>query len=220
MLIEIFSDVVCPWCYIGKRRLDMVMQTEIGEGVELAWRPYQLYPNIPAGGLLREDVLRARHPEADDEDLETLKRKVPSRIRAEAQGVGIEFDFAAMATVPNTRLAHRLLMFVEDVVGSLALQHELAEELFSLHFCHGRDVGDANVLLEAARRLGLDVDAVRGYLAGDSGSAALDRELARAVDVGVSGVPGFLLGGRFLLPGAQTPEVIGQFISRAKERLG
>ncbi len=220
MLIEIFSDVICPWCYIGKRRLDMVMRTEVGKDVELAWRPYQLYPNIPAGGLLREDVLRARHPEAEGEDLDTLKRKVPSRIRAEAEGLGIEFDFAAMETVPNTRLAHRLLMFVEDVIGSRALQHDLAEELFSLHFCHGRDVGDAGVLVEASERLGLDGAEVRDHLAGDAGTAALDRELARAVDVGVSGVPGFFLGGRFLLPGAQTPDVIGQFISRAKERLG
>ena len=220
MLIEIFSDVVCPWCYIGKRRLDMVMQTEVGKGVELAWRPYQLYPNIPAGGLLRDDVLRARHPDADDEEFEALRRKVPSRIRTEAEGVGIEFDFAAMETVPNTRLAHRLLMYVEDVVGSPALQHDLAEEFFSLHFCQGRDVGDAEVLVEAAGRLGLDPEEVRDYLAGDAGTTALDRELARAVDVGVSGVPGFLLGGKFLLPGAQTPEVIGQFVSRAKERLG
>lgn len=220
MLIEIFSDVVCPWCYIGKRRLDMVMQTEVGEGVELAWRPYQLYPNIPAGGLLREDVLRARHPEADEDDLEALKRKVPSRIRAEAEGVGIAFDFAAMRTMPNTRLAHRLLMFVEDVIGSRELQHELAEALFRLHFCHGRDVGHMDVLVETAERIGLDGDAARQYLASNGGGAALDRELARAVDVGVSGVPGFLLGGRFLLPGAQTPEVIGQFITRAKERLG
>lgn len=220
MLIEIFSDVVCPWCYIGKRRLDMVMQTEAGEGVELAWRPYQLYPNLPGGGLLREDVLRARHPDADEDGIRTLRRKVPSRIRAEAEGVGIEFDFAAMKTVPNTRLAHRLLMYVEDVVGSRELQHALAEELFSRHFCQGQDVGDIEVLVEAAERLGLAGDPARRHLAGESGSAALDRELDRAVEVGVSGVPGFLLGGRFLLPGAQTPEVIGQFITRAKERLG
>jgi len=222
MLIEIFSDVVCPWCFIGKRRLDMVMSSSVGEGVELIWRPYQLYPNMPAGGISREDLLRARHPEAND--LEALKRKVPGRIRAEAEDVGLEFDFGAMEVMPNTRIAHRLLTFsakpVETAAGSNELQHNLAEVLFRYYFCDGRDVGDLEELGCAAIEVGLPGDEVREYLQGDGGVDELVHDLDRAVDLGVSGVPCYLLGGSFQLPGAQTTEVISQFVQRAKERLG
>jgi len=219
MLIEIFSDVICPWCYIGKRRLDMVMSSAVGEGVELLWRPYQLYPNMPAAGIPREDLLRARHPGVDD--LEPLKQKVPARIRAEAAEVGLEFNFAAMGIMANTLLAHRLLSFAaEQGPGSNKLQHDLAEVLFRYNFCDGRNVGDLEELVCAAVEVGLPAELVRDYLRSDRGVAELVADLDRAVDLGVSGVPCFLLGGSFQLPGAQTPEVMSQFIQRAKERLG
>lgn len=217
MLIEIFSDVVCPWCYIGKRRLDMVLDSGVGEGVELVWRPYQLYPDMPAGGILREHLLRARHPGVDD--LEPLKRKVPERIRAEAEDVGLQFNFGAMEIMPNTLLAHRLLSFAVDE-GSNKLQHDLAEVLFRYNFCDGRNVGDLEELVCAAVEVGLPAAAVRDYLHSDSGVAELTEDLDRAVDLGVSGVPCFLLGGGFQLPGAQTTEVMSHFIQRARERLG
>jgi predicted DsbA family dithiol-disulfide isomerase len=216
MLIEIFSDVVCPWCFIGKRRLDMVMNSSVGEGVELVWRPYQLHPNMPAAGIPREDLLRARHPET--EDLEALKRKVPGRIRAEAEDVGLEFDFGAMDVMANTLLAHRLLSFTGT--RSPEQQHELAEVLFRYNFCDGRNVGDLEELVCAAGEVGLPEAEVREYLHSGAGIDELIQDLDRAVDLGVSGVPCFLLGGSFQLPGAQTPEVISQFVQRAKERLG
>jgi predicted DsbA family dithiol-disulfide isomerase len=223
MLIEIFSDVVCPWCFIGKRRLDEVMRTSVGEGVELIWRPYQLYPNMPAAGIPREDLLRARHPEV--EDLAALKRKVPGRIRAEAAEVGLEFDFGAMEIMPNTLLAHRLLSYAaaqpeDDAAARGNVQHELAEVLFRYNFCDGRNVGDLEELVNAAVEVGLPGQAVRNFLHSDSGVDELLEDLDRAVDLGVSGVPCFLLGGSFQLPGAQTAQVMGQFIERAKERLG
>ena len=221
MLIEIFSDVICPWCFIGKRRLDMVMDTSVGEGVELMWRPYQLHPNMPAGGILREDLLRARHPEA--EDIDALKRKVPGRIAEEAEDVGLKFDFGAMELMANTLLAHRLLSFSAAYCGtteSNTVQHQLAEVLFRYNFCDGRNVGDLEELVCAAAEVGLPQDAVRDYLLSDAGVDELVADLDRAVDLGVSGVPCFLLGGSFQLPGAQTPEVISQFVQRAKERLG
>jgi predicted DsbA family dithiol-disulfide isomerase len=222
MLIEIFSDVVCPWCFIGKRRLDMVMNTSIGEGVELLWRPYQLHPNMPAGGVDREDLLRARHPQADD--LEALKRKVPGRIRAEAEDVGLEFDFGAMQVMPNTRMAHRLLSYsgnqAKSATGTDGQQHLLAEVLFRYYFCDGRDVGDLEELVCAASEAGLPGDEVREYLKSDAGEDELINDLDRAVELGVSGVPCYLLGGSFQLPGAQTTQVISQFVQRAKQRLG
>lgn len=215
MRIEIFSDVVCPWCYIGKRRLDTVLQSSAGDDVDVLWRPYQLYPGLPQGGLLREAFLLARNPGA--EDVDALRARIPSRIRSEAQEVGLEFDFAAMEYMPNTRLAHRVL----DSAGAQPnVQHELAEVLFRYYFCDGRHVGDPEVLVEAAVEAGMDERSVRNLLAGDDGVAELDRQLARGIELGVSGVPCFLLGGAFMLPGAQTTDVMESFIARAKERLG
>lgn len=215
MLIEIFSDVICPWCFIGKRRLDVVMKSSIGEGVELRWRPYQLYPNMPATGILREDFLRARHPQAPD--MAALKQKVPGRIRAEAEDVGLGFNYGAIQMMPNTLMAHRLLSYVGE--QSAEQQHELADVLFRYYFCDGRDVGELDELVCAAAEVGLREAEVRDYLRSDAGVDALKKDLDRAIDLGVSGVPCYLLGGSFQLPGAQTSEVIGQFVKRAKERL-
>jgi predicted DsbA family dithiol-disulfide isomerase len=216
MLIEIFSDVVCPWCFIGKRRLDAVLETSVGEGVELLWRPYQLYPGLPAGGVLREDLLRARHPAVAD--IEELKQKIPGRIRAEAEDVGIALNFGGMEVMPNTRLAHRLLAFAGE--QSNEQQHELAEVLFRYYFCEGRNVGERDQLVGAAVEVGLPERVVGDYLDSDGGIVELEEELQRGVDLGINGVPCFLLGGSFQLPGAQTTDVIGQFIQRAKQRLG
>ena len=206
MEIEIFSDVVCPWCYIGKKRLDAVMDTPVGEGVTLRWRPYQLYPNMPPGGMDRARYLEARYGADAD------RSRVPQRIEAEAGQVGLKLDFSAIEKMPNTFQAHRLL----ELAAAHGVQHELAELLFDYYFCSGRDVGDPDVLVEAAETLGLERDPVRDYLAGTEGVDAVRKQLQRAVDVGVSGVPCYLLAGRFALPGAQAPEVMAQFITRAK----
>ena len=206
MEIEIFSDVVCPWCYIGKKRLDAVMNTPVGEGVSLRWRPYQLYPNLPPEGMNRARHLQARY--GTDAD----RTRVPQRIAAEAGEVGLTLDFAAIETMPNTFQAHRLLDFAERH----GVQHELAEVLFDYYFCSGRDVGDKEVLAQAGQAAGLDGALVGEHLAGNAGAETVREQLARAVEVGVSGVPCYLLAGRFALPGAQTPEVMTQFIERAK----
>ena len=206
MEIEIFSDVVCPWCYIGKKRLDAVLGTPAGEGVTLRWRPYQLYPNMPAEGMDRARYLEARYGADAD------RGRVPERIEAEAGEVGLKLDFSAIETMPNTFQAHRLL----ELGANHGVQHDLAEVLFDYYFCSGRDVGDADVLAEAAETVGLDGALAGEYLSGTAGVDAVREQLQRAVEVGVSGVPCYLLGGRFALPGAQTPEVMAQFIARAK----
>ncbi len=206
MEIEIFSDVVCPWCYIGKKRLDAVLGTPAGEGVTLRWRPYQLYPNMPAEGMDRVRYLEARYGADAD------RGRVPERIEAEAGEVGLKLDFSAIESMPNTFQAHRLL----ELAATHGVQHDLAEVLFDYYFCSGRDVGDPDVLAEAAETVGLEGALVRDYLSGTAGVDAVREQLQRAVDVGVSGVPCYLLGGRFALPGAQTPEVMAQFIARAK----
>ena len=206
MEIEIFSDVVCPWCYIGKKRLDSVIGTPVGEGVTLRWRPYQLYPNMPSEGMDRARYLETRYGANAD------RARIPQRIEAEAADVGLTFDFAAIGKMPNTFTAHRLL----ELAATHGVQHELAEVLFDYYFCSGRDVGEEDVLAEGAESVGLDGSLVREYLAGTDGAQAVREQLERAMEVGVSGVPCYLLAGRFALPGAQAPEVMAQFIERAR----
>ncbi|MCZ6618911.1 MAG: DsbA family oxidoreductase [Gammaproteobacteria bacterium] len=209
MLIEIFSDIVCPWCYIGKRNLDIALDSPAGEGVELIWRPYQLYPNVPPGGIDRLAFLRARFGEASNPDY------VPEPIGIEADAVGLRFDFAAMKTTPNTFQAHRLMDFAHQSKH----QHALAEVLFRYYFCEGKNVGDLEVLRGAAGEVGLDRAAVVEYLESGAGSEEVRRQLARAQGAGVTGVPCYLLEETFAIPGAQSPDVLVQLISRAKERL-
>lgn len=209
MEIAIYSDLVCPWCFIGKRRIEQVLRTPVGEGISLRWLPFQLYPNIPPGGLDRQQVLEARYgPDAD-------ATRVPSRIRDEAAEVGLEFDFGAMRKTPNTLDGHRL---VERFVGPG--QSDLVEVLFRYYFQEGADVGDHDVLLEAVAQAGLDVDAAREVLESDALRDAVLDQIRTAYDTGVTGVPSYLLAGRFSIPGAQPADVLSKFIERVRLRLG
>ena len=208
MQIEIFSDVVCPWCFIGKRRLDYVLDLDIGIDVELTWRPYQLYPRLPAQGIERGEFLRAQYGDHAD------RTKTPSRIAHDAEEVGIRFDYAAIERVPNTLNAHRLIGSYEGQA-----QHDLSEALFQAYFCDGRDVGDIGVLADIAVENGADRDATLAFLDGDGGRAETEAMLADNPSHGVEAVPTYRLGGLYLLPGAQTPDVMVQFIRRAAMKL-
>ena len=208
MKIEIFSDLICPWCFIGKRRLDLALNTAAGEGVEVIWRAYQLYPGIPDEGMTREEFARIRYGGADQSAGRT-------RIEEEARGAGIDMHFKQVERMPNTFKGHRLLHHAR----SFGVQHELSEVLFSAYFEQGQDVGDTEVLLEAGVSVGLDRESTAGFLAGDEGADAVRAELERASNIGVTGVPCFVLAGAFAIPGAQEPEVIAQIIERAKEKL-
>ena len=212
MLIEIYSDVICPWCFIGKRRLDTVLATPTGTGIELVWRPYQLYPNLPTQGMDRAEYLARRYGDRAD------RARIPRRIVDEGKDAGVAFDYAAIRSMPNTLTAHRLLDYAAQTVGS-ATQHALAEVLFRAYFCEGRDVGDLGTLCEAAAEVGLDADAVRGYLAAQADEEAMRGQIRSAFDKGVVGVPCYLIGG-FMLPGAQSADTITAFIERARSKLG
>jgi predicted DsbA family dithiol-disulfide isomerase len=208
--IEVFSDLVCPWCFIGKRRLDRVLASPAGEGVEVRWRAYQLAPRLPADGIDRAQYYQSKFGSDG--------KTVPKRIAEEAATEGLTFNFAAISRMPNTFLGHRLMVFAEESQGP-AVQHRLAEVLFRAYFQEGRDVGNLGVLLQAAAAAGLDAAAAEAWLATDAGSARVQAELDRAVDLGIQGVPCFVLGGAFPIPGAQTVDVMTTFIERAKTRL-
>lgn len=207
--IEIFSDVVCPWCFIGKRRLDRVLDSPLGDDVALRWRPYQLHPRLPREGMDRTEYLARRYGADAD------RGRVPERIRAEAEAEGIVLRFDLMERLPNTLLAHRLLEFAY----AAGCQHELADALFVAYFCEGVDVGSLDELVRLSERIGLDGTAVRSFLSGNEATDEVNEQLARAPELGISGVPGYYLANAFLLPGAQTAEVMGQIIERVKTKL-
>ncbi|TNF86263.1 MAG: DsbA family oxidoreductase [Gammaproteobacteria bacterium] len=208
MNLEIFSDLICPWCFIGKRRLDEALATGVGEGVNIIWRAYQLYPTIPPEGMDRKEFSRLRYRGAD----QSAARR---QIEAEAERIGIDMGFERISRMPNTFQGHRLLHHAR----TLGVQHELSDRLFSAYFERGEDVGDESVLLDAAESVGLDRAATSAYLASEEGVDPVRREIERASAIGVTGVPCFVFAGAYALPGAQEPEVIAQVIERAKVKL-
>ena len=208
MNLEIFSDLICPWCFIGKRRLDEALATGVGDGVNIIWRAYQLYPTIPPEGMDRAEFARLRYRGAD----QSAARR---QLETEAQRIGIDMGFERISRMPNTFQGHRLLHHAR----AHGVQHELSDHLFSAYFERGEDVGEESVLLDAAESVGMDRAATADYLASEEGVDPVRREIERASAIGVTGVPCFVFAGAYALPGAQEPEVIAQVIERAKVKL-
>ncbi len=206
--LEIFSDLICPWCFIGKRRLDRALESMAGEPFTVVWRAYQLYPDLPASGMARADFMRQRYGPQPPSG-------VRERIAAEAGRAGVAMDFDGIARMPNTFAAHRLV----HLARREGVQHALVEALFRAYFQQGRDLGDVGVLLDAAAQQGMDRQAVADYLASGQGADAVQGEMDRAADIGVSGVPCFVFAGTFALPGAQEPEVLVRVMERVREKL-
>ncbi len=207
MNIDIVSDLICPWCFIGKRRLDAVLASPVGADLTPRWRPFQLYPQLPMEGVDRATFMRARF--GDD----AAKRATPSAIVDEARGVGLELNYAAIKRVPNTLNGHRLV----DWIGPGPAQHELMDTLFRYYFCDARDLGDVDVLADAAASVGADRDAAVAMLRGEEGIDDVRALVQDAYESGVTGVPCFVLPSGYAIPGAQSSEVLVRFIERARE---
>ena len=201
--IDVVSDVVCPWCYIGKRRLEAALKLMPDVEVQVQWRPFQLDPTIPPGGIDRIDYLTRKFG-ADKIS------KIHEHIGAAGREAGIDFQFEKIMLSPNTLDAHRLIRWAS---GS-ALQSELVESLFSAYFIEGRDIGDHEVLLDLASRIGMSVDRVRSMLKGEADVESVVDEIGTAVRLGVSGVPFFIFANQFAVPGAQSAEVLASAIER------
>ena len=206
MNIEVVSDVVCPWCYVGKRRLEAALAQSDDAVVAVRWRPFQLDPTIPSQGLDRRAYMRAKF--RDDARL----AEVHARLRAVGAEVGIDFDFEAISRSPNTLDAHRLIRWAE----ASGVQDEVVEQLFSAYFEHGRDIGDRSVLAEIAGECGMDAEVVERRFAGDGDGEAVRAEIDEAQSLGVTGVPFFIFASRFAVSGAQSAEVLARAIKSAR----
>jgi predicted DsbA family dithiol-disulfide isomerase len=197
--IDVYSDLVCPWCFVGKRRLE---QAIAGRDVEVAWRPYELNPTMPKAGMARADYRKAKFGTLE------RSRELEQRVLEAGRTVDIPFEFGKIERTPNTFDGHRLMW----LAGREGRQGELAERLFTAYFIDGRDLGDRAVLRDAAEKAGLDA---RGFLEGDGGAKEVREEEAAGAALGVQGVPFFVFGGTIALSGAQPPEVLLEALQRA-----
>jgi predicted DsbA family dithiol-disulfide isomerase len=199
--VEIWSDVVCPWCYIGKRKFEAALASYQGdETFEIVWRPFQLDPTAPKG--IAQPVKQAYEKKFGGPE---RAAEIIEHVSSVAAGVGLDFDMDH-ALRANTIDAHRLIGYALSARGP-AMQSAMKERLMQAYFTEGRNIGDLATLASLAADVGMDRDAVATYLASDEGTVELAAELEEALDIGVTGVPHFVFDGRWAIPGAQDPEL-------------
>ena len=196
MRIDIYSDIVCPWCYVGKRRLERALAS-VGGDVHVTWRPFQLNPTMPSDGIDRTTYLKAKFG-----SLEAFGR-MEEQILAAGTDEQIPFAFEKIQLTPNTFAAHRLVWHA----AQQGKQDEVVENLFRAYFLEGNNIGDLKALAYAAAEAGLDRTEIEKFLASEKGVVEVKAEEAVGRRLGIRGVPYFVLNGRVAISGAQPPNV-------------
>jgi predicted DsbA family dithiol-disulfide isomerase len=217
MKLEIYSDIICPWCYIGKVRLDKALKTLGGKvNFKVVWLPFELNPSMPAEGMDRKEYRTCKFG-SWERSLE-MDQDITNKAAAE----GLTFNLDKLTRTPNTFNGHRLLWFAAKSTDKTGIQEEaqkdiqdtIAEFLFQRYFCQAADIGDINVLTEVAVEAGLDKAEVKAFLLSDQGVAEVKDEAQRGIRLGISGVPAFVLEGDVIASGAQTPEHFIELLTR------
>ena len=211
--LDVVSDVMCPWCYIGKRRLEQALAELGGDGeeieIELRWRPFQLDPTLPQEGRDRREYLEKKFggPER--------AKEIYERIRQAGLEEGLEFNFDAIEVSPNTIDAHRVIRWASN--EGQEIQDKLVERLFKDFFMDGAHLGKHEVLVDAARAAGMDESIVAALLATDQDREAVSQEIAVAQQMGVTGVPCFIIDNKYAVMGAQPADQIVGAIKQAAQ---
>ena len=206
--IDVVSDVMCPWCYIGKRRLEHALEAVPEVPVTVFWRPFQLDPTLPVEGKDRKQYL-------DEKFGPNRAPAVYERIREAGRGEGIEFRFDLIERSPNTIDAHRLIRWA----AAEGVQDAVVERLFRMYFLEGADLTQTETLIRAATDAGMERLVVEKLFAGHADRMATEQEIAAAQHMGVTGVPCFILGGKYAVMGAQPPDILASAIRQvAAER--
>lgn len=201
IVIDVVSDVVCPWCYLGKARLELaIAEVQDTVGVEVNWRPYQLNPDYPPEGVDHRTALAAKLGGQDNVD------RAHATLSELGRQVGIHYDFGAVKISPNTMDAHRLLLWAHT--EGREMQNRVVDTLFKANFEEGRNVGDHAVLLDIAERSGLDRAVIAKLLASDADRNTIRSEIDAVQRMGVNGVPFMIFDQQYAISGAQTPEVL------------
>jgi predicted DsbA family dithiol-disulfide isomerase len=201
--IDVVSDVVCPWCFIGKRRLEKALALKPDIPVEVHFRPYFLNDWIPREGISREQYLTTKFGSVEHYS------HIAQRVAAAAQAEGLTYAMDKISRQPNTIDAHRLIYWA-DKIGKAP---QMKQKLMQLYFTDGADLTDREVLAKAAADVGLGD--VRDALASEQDVAEVEHEANAAKEAGIQGVPMYIFGGRFAVSGAQAPEYLAQAIERA-----
>jgi predicted DsbA family dithiol-disulfide isomerase len=198
------SDIVCPWCFIGKHRLEKAIALNPDIPVEVHWRPYFLNDWIPREGISREQYLTTKFGSPE------RYKGIAQRVSAAAAAEGLTYAMDKISRQPNTLDAHRLIRWADEI-GKAA---EMKQRLMDLYFTEGADLTSHTVLAQAAADIGLDAEATRKALASDKDVAEIEREALSAKEAGIDGVPCFIFGGKFAISGAQAPEDLAEAIER------
>ena len=205
--IDMVSDVVCPWCFIGKRRLEKAIALKPDIAVEVRFRPYFLNPWVPRDGISREEYLTTKFGSPE------RYRSIAQRVAQAAAAEGLTYALDAIKRQPNTLDCHRLILWA----GEAGNAGRMKQRLMDLYFTEGGDLTDRDVLVEAAAECDLDADLVRRRLAGDDDVARVEGEADSAKQAGIDGVPCFIFGGLVAVSGAQAPEHLAQAMERAAD---
>jgi predicted DsbA family dithiol-disulfide isomerase len=203
--IDVISDVVCPWCFIGKRRLEKAIALRPDIPVEVRFRPYFLNPWVPREGISREEYLTTKFGSPE------RYRAIAQRVAQAAAAEGLTYAIDGITRQPNTLDCHRLILWAGES-GSAA---RMKQRLMDLYFTEGGDLTDREVLVKAAAECGLDADLVRERLASEEDVERLSKEADSAKEAGIDGVPCFIFGGLVAVQGAQAPEHLAQAMERA-----
>lgn len=195
--LDILSDPICPWCYIGKVQLDRALEARGDHPFTVAWHPFQLNPDMPPEGMDRREYLETKFGG------KTEAVAVYSRIAEAAEAAGLDIDLGAIERTPNTLNAHRLIHWA----GLEGAQTRVVSGLFAAYFKEGRDIGDPEVLIAVAGSAGMDEAMVRLLLEGDADAEDIRARDAHSRQMGVTGVPTFIVANQHALPGAQPPEL-------------
>ena len=199
--IDVVSDVVCPWCYLGKKRLDKAIESVKDDmAVAVTFRPYQLNPDMPPEGVDHKKHLAEKLGGADAVD------RAHQMLAGLGHEAGIDFDFPAVKVSPNTLDAHRLLRWA--MIEGPAVQERVAVALFKAYFEDGRNVGDRTVLLDIAETSGMDRAIVSALFSAGADIDSVKEEIGMARDMGVTGVPCFIIDNKYAVMGAQSVEVL------------
>jgi predicted DsbA family dithiol-disulfide isomerase len=202
--IDIISDTVCPWCWIGRRRLQKALDARPDLTVEITWRPFQLNPGLPREGMDRRDHMRRKFGDPE------RAQAIFARIAVTAAEEGLDFRFDLIRRSVNTFDSHRLLHWAKGT----GRQDKIAESLFRRYFSEGQDISDPAVLAAAAEEVGMDGGIVRDLLARDADAEIVRRAEATARALGVTSVPTFIFDQKIFVPGAQDAEMFASLLDR------
>lgn len=207
--LDILSDPICPWCYIGKTNLDKALASVPDHPFVIEWHPFQLNPDMPEGGMDRREYLERKFGGKEG----AVRAYAP--VVEHAEKAGLNIDFEAMKRTPNTLDAHRLIHWA----GIEGKQNQVVDALFIAYFVQGRDIGDHEVLADIADSVGMDAAVVLKLLKSDADRDDIRQRDTHSREMGVNSVPTFIVANQHAVPGAQPPELWAQVIGEIMSQL-